>query len=390
MLFSTLGRFAEAHEHVDRAREIFTRLKDSGSAAQVDDTRARVLLAEGRGTEAEKVARSAVRTLEKGDEQTLLAEALTTHGVALARTGRYARARSTLRRAVAVAEQAGDREGAGQAALAVLEELNGLIPAGELRATCERAAELLADSQHPSLKDRLLSCAIRLLSAAGAGDVGQDEEFRAPRTWKGFSFREAIRRYERFLIELALKDAGGVVSRAAQLLGYKYHQSLISLINHRHPELLRSRSPVWPRRRSIVVPEGEGGIAGGASKKAAGAVTILLVEDDEAVADMVKDTLEYQGWEVAVCADGREALRRISGGARYDLLLLDNELPGVKGVELLRRARKLPHRRRTPVIMLSASDVETEAWRAGANAFLRKPDDVGAVVNTVRRLLAGE
>jgi CheY-like chemotaxis protein len=390
-LFSTLGRFSDAHEHVDRAREIFTRLRDSGSAAQVDDTRARVLLAEGRGAEAEKVARSAVRTLEKGDEQTLLAEALTTHGVTLARTGRYARARSTLRRAVAVAEQAGDREGAGQAALAVLEELSGLIPAGELRATCERAAELLADSQHPSLKDRLLACAIQLLSAAGASDVGQEEEFKAPRTWKGFSFREAIRRYERFLIELALKDAGGVVSRAAQLLGYKYHQSLISLINHRHPELLRSRSPVWPRRRSIVMPEAEVGAArGGASKKAASAVTILLVEDDEAVAETVKDMLEYQGWQVVVSADGRDALRRISGGVHYDLLLLDNGLPGVKGVELIRRARKLSHRRRTPIIMLSACDVEPQAWRAGANAFLRKPDDVGVVVNTVRRLLAGE
>jgi CheY-like chemotaxis protein len=388
MLFSTLGRFSEAHEHVGRAREIFTRLRDSGSAAQVDDTRARMLLAEGRGAEAEKVARSAVRTLERGDEKTLLAEALTTLGVALARTGRYARARSTLRRAVTVAEQAGDREGAGQAALAVLEELNGLIPAGELRATCERAAELLADSQHPALKDRLLSCAIRLLSAAGAGDVAQDEEFKAPRTWKDFSFREAIRRYERFLIELALKDAGGVVSRAAQLLGYKYHQSLISLINHRHPELLRSRSPVWPRRRSIVIPEDEGeGVRGGAEKKAAGTVAILLVEDDEVVAGTVREMLEYQGWKVVVCADGRDALRRISGGARYDLLLLDNELPGVKGVELVRRARKLPHRRRTPIIMLSASDVETEAWRAGVNAFLQKPDRVRELVSVVRRLL---
>ena len=67
--------------------------------------------------------------------------------------------------------------------------------------------------------------------------------------------------------------------------------------------------------------EGEGG---GASKKAAGTVTILLVEDDEVVADTMRETLEYQGWKVVVCADGRDALKRISGGTRYDLLMLDN------------------------------------------------------------------
>ncbi len=66
-------------------RLLFTRLKDSVHLAQVDETRARVLLAEGRVVDAEKVSRRAVRTLEKGDEHSLLAEALTTHGVALAR-----------------------------------------------------------------------------------------------------------------------------------------------------------------------------------------------------------------------------------------------------------------------------------------------------------------
>jgi DNA-binding response OmpR family regulator len=46
-----------------------------------------------------------------------------------------------------------------------------------------------------------------------------------------------------------------------------------------------------------------------------------------------------------------------------DLLILDNELPGVNGIELTRRARALAHRQRTPIIMLSASDVEAEVWR---------------------------
>lgn len=390
MLFSTVGRFDEAHEHVERARAIFAGLKDSGSLAQVADTRARVLLAEGRAEEGEKVVRSAVQALEKGDEQTLLAEALTTHGVSLARTGRYTRARLTLQHAIAVAERAGDLEGAGQAALTIVEELDSFVPASELIATCRQAAELLAASQHPGIKDRLLTCALRLLGGRPASSVvgGQAEEFKAPPTWSGFSFREAMRRYERFLIELALKDAGGIVTRGARLLGFKHHQSLISIINYRHKDLLQARSRVWPRRRSIIMLDDEVRITGsGGAKKAAGTTTILLVEDNKAVADAVKGTLEHQGWNVVNCDDGRTAQQKISGSARYDLLMLDNELPGVKGVDLVRHVRKLPHRRRTPIIVFSASDCEREAWRSGADAFLKKPEGMGTVVSTVRRLL---
>ena len=79
-LFFTVGRFTEAHYHLDRARRLFLNLKDKGSAAQVDETRARVLLAQGRNFEAEKTAKAAVQALERGGEQSLLSEALITHG----------------------------------------------------------------------------------------------------------------------------------------------------------------------------------------------------------------------------------------------------------------------------------------------------------------------
>jgi tetratricopeptide (TPR) repeat protein len=92
------GRLEEAYEHLDRARRLFSGLKDEVHTAQVDETRARALLAEGRNSEAEKVVRSAVRTLEKGGEQALLAEALTTHGVALARVGQHEQGRLTIER----------------------------------------------------------------------------------------------------------------------------------------------------------------------------------------------------------------------------------------------------------------------------------------------------
>src|SRR5205085_4422766 len=82
MLFLTAGRFAEAHEHLDSARALLISLEDKTHTAQVDETRARALLAEGRYAEAEAVARAAVRALEQGGEQSVLAEALTTHGAA--------------------------------------------------------------------------------------------------------------------------------------------------------------------------------------------------------------------------------------------------------------------------------------------------------------------
>jgi tetratricopeptide (TPR) repeat protein len=67
-LLYKLGRYADAHEHFDRAQMVFTRLRDAGSLAQVDETRARVLVAERRYRDAERTLASALKTLEQGDE----------------------------------------------------------------------------------------------------------------------------------------------------------------------------------------------------------------------------------------------------------------------------------------------------------------------------------
>src|SRR5215208_5280419 len=103
----------QAQSAIDRAQALFTSMKDDVHTAQVDDTRARVLLAEGRTTEAERLVRSAIQILERGGQQSLLAEALTTHGIILARTGNHKVARLTLQRATEVARNAGDTEAAG-------------------------------------------------------------------------------------------------------------------------------------------------------------------------------------------------------------------------------------------------------------------------------------
>src|ERR1051325_9688576 len=106
------------------------------------------------------------------------------------------------------------------------------------------------------------------------------------------------------------------------------------------------------------------------------AVSILHVEDGPEVSEPVRELLEAEGWHVFVCPRGDEALRRLQGGENFDLLILDHMLPGLDGVELTRRARLLHGRSRTPVIMLTASEVEREARTAGVDVFLRKPEGV--------------
>jgi CheY-like chemotaxis protein len=65
-------------------------------------------------------------------------------------------------------------------------------------------------------------------------------------------------------------------------------------------------------------------------------------------------------------------------------------LPSIIRIELIWHARDFRHRRRTPIVMLSGSDIEPEARRAGADAFLKKPEDMLAIAVTIARLLASK
>lgn len=167
-IFFKTGKFDQAYEHINRASRLFASLKDEVHGAQVEETRARALLAEGRNLEAEKVVRTAVQTLEKGGEHALLTEALTTHGVVQTRLEQYEQARRTLVRAVEVAEQAGDLEGAGRAALTLIEEMTEWLSEDELYETYNRADQLLSRTQHSETIGRLRECARRVIETRQA------------------------------------------------------------------------------------------------------------------------------------------------------------------------------------------------------------------------------
>ena len=86
---------------------------------------------------------------------------------------------------------------------------------------------------------------------------------------------------------------------------------------------------------------------------------ILIVEDEEAIADLEKDYLELSGFEVEVANDGKTGLEKALGG-EYNLVILDLMLPGVDGFEICRRVRE---EKNTPIIMVSAKKDDIDKIR---------------------------
>src|SRR5437016_6210443 len=385
-LFFTIGKFTDAYKHLDRARHLFLELKDVGAVAQVDETRARTLLAENRLAEAERVVRYAVHVLERGDEQAVLAEALNTHGVVLARLGNYLSARSLLQRAIEVPETAGHLGGAGRAKPSLSEELSDQTAAPQLVSIYDSAVDLLQHSQDPTTAKRLVSGAQKVIAALGAHELEEQEPKET--SWEGFSLKKETRKLEKAIIERALRDAGGSVTTASRLLGFRHHQSLISIINGRHPDLLKTRSAIRKRRRHLFSQPKRSKKKPAAPPQGRPAqITILHVESHEDVSELVSNLLTAENYQVELCTDGDRALRKLTSDDFYDVLVIDNDVPGLSGLELVQRARKITNRRRTPIVMLSAGDYETQAWRAGVDAFLKTPEQTNELPATVARLL---
>src|SRR5438552_8726776 len=324
-LFFTIRKYDEAHKHLDRARRFFFALSDMSMIAQVDDTRARTLLAEGHVAEAQRVARNAVRTLEKGDEQAVLAEALITHGVALARLGDYASARRLLERAIEVAETTGDLEGAGRAKLSIIEELSGQTPAAQLVSLYQSATEMLRQTQDPTTSNRLITCAQILIKAWKGGGIEDHVEGQEAKELSWASFRREVTKAERALIARALREAEGSVTKASHLLGFKHHQSLISIINIRHPDLKETRSRIRKRRHHLFSEPRI--IKNTVHKKSPAEILVVHVEENEAVRRLLQETLGNDDMHVESCVGEAKALKVLKTRARYDTLIVDNELP---------------------------------------------------------------
>jgi tetratricopeptide (TPR) repeat protein len=241
-IFRQLGRYDEALHHLERARRASADLEDVGSTAQINENRARVYIAQERYVEAEKVAFSAASALEAGDEQSLLATALETQGVALARSGRYQSALGTLKRAAHIAESGGNLQLSGKIFLTILEEVKSFLSPAEVGSMYQEADQRLGATPEPETIVRLRSGARLAIANTATASTNNSNHG---------SFEQEVHNRESELIKAALDEANGSVTRAARILGLT-HQGLCYIINHRHKHLLGSRAPIRVRRKSII------------------------------------------------------------------------------------------------------------------------------------------
>jgi tetratricopeptide (TPR) repeat protein len=220
MLLYRLGRYRDAHEHLDRAGATLVRLKDAGLLAQVDETRARVFLAEKKYSEADRVITRAVQTLEKGGVSAYLSDALTIQGVARARLGAGEDSINIFRRAMTIAEESGAFTNAGLAALALIEEHGArrVLSCTELYKLYLRAEKLLKDTQDAEDKERLLACARVVMRRLA--DVSLHD--------RNFSFYSALQEFEEKIIEQALAELGGSVTGAANTAFFRVARSPVA------------------------------------------------------------------------------------------------------------------------------------------------------------------
>ena len=114
---------------------------------------------------------------------------------------------------------------------------------------------------------------------------------------------------------------------------------------------------------------------------------ILIVEDEESIAELEKDYLELSGFEVEIENDGEAGLKRAIS-EEFDLFILDLMLPGVDGFEICKKIRETKN---TPVIMISAKKDDIDKIRGlglGADDYMTKPFSPSELVARVKAHLA--
>lgn len=116
-------------------------------------------------------------------------------------------------------------------------------------------------------------------------------------------------------------------------------------------------------------------------------IKVLLVEDEQTLAMIIKDTLDGQGFDIHTAADGQEGLRHFFD-LRPDVLVADVMMPRMDGFELVRRIRQTD--RRTPVLFLTArsavADV-VQGFELGANDYLKKPFGMQELMVRIKALV---
>ncbi len=113
--------------------------------------------------------------------------------------------------------------------------------------------------------------------------------------------------------------------------------------------------------------------------------TILVVDDEEAIRLLYREELSEAGYQVQVAASGSEALR-MAQQARPDLMTIDIKMPGMDGIELLRKVREIY--RDLPIIICTAyGDFKRDFGTWASDAYLTKSADLAELKDKIRELL---
>jgi len=116
---------------------------------------------------------------------------------------------------------------------------------------------------------------------------------------------------------------------------------------------------------------------------------ILVIEDDEIMLKAIKNILSKDGYNVLIAKDGKDAFENIQTKT-FDLVLTDLMMPYANGLEIVSRIRQEEKNNNTGVIVVSSvgnEDTITEAFRLGADDYLKKPIMAGELLIRIRRLL---
>lgn len=143
------------------------------------------------------------------------------------------------------------------------------------------------------------------------------------------------------------------------------------------------------RALSAAKAQGPGTVLTDEDERRGGPVTVLVAEDDRVSATLVRHRLERAGYRVVHVLNGTDAL--IAAEARrFDLCILDIRMPGLDGIEVLKRLRTLREYGRTPIVMLTSLGREEDIVRAfdlGASDYVTKPFSPVELLARVQRLV---
>jgi len=120
------------------------------------------------------------------------------------------------------------------------------------------------------------------------------------------------------------------------------------------------------------------------------AKTILIVDDSSSLRALVRMALVREGYEVIEAVDGKDALGKLAGAAKINLIVSDVNMPNMDGLAFLTQVKQQPKHKYTPVIMLTTEN-QTEKIQAGraagAKAWIVKPFATPALIDAVSKLV---